>query len=172
MGSDPDQRRSTAGRGRLNVLLAAAVLVAIASGIAVLLHGGSTDPSATSFLDGLDKPSWQPPDSWFGPVWTALYISIAVSLALCLTAPGADRGLVGRVFAINIALNAAWTPLFFGVELPWLAGVEILLLLASCVWLVRTAWAARPVAGALLVPYTAWVSFATVLNWSIVALNL
>ena len=172
MGAERGERRSSADRRRLNALVAAAVFVAVASGMAVLLHGGTTDPSATSFLDGLEKPSWQPPDSWFGPVWTTLYISIAVSLVLCLTAPGVDRGLVGRVFAVNIALNAAWTPLFFGVEMPWLAGVEILLLLASCVWLVRTAWAARPVAGALLVPYTAWVSFATVLNWSIVALNL
>ena len=164
----------TAGvkRSRLNVLVAAAVLVAVASGIAVIVHGGTTDPSGTSFLDGLNKPSWQPPDSWFGPVWSVLYVSVAVSLVLCLTARDADRGLIARVFIINIALNAAWTPLFFGVELPWLAGVEILILLASCLWLVRVAWAARPVAGALLVPYTAWVSFATVLNWAIVFLNL
>ena len=152
--------------------MAAAVLVAVASGIAVLLHGGTTDPSGTSFLDGLNKPSWQPPDSWFGPVWSVLYVTIAVSLVLCLTARGADKGFIGRVFIINIALNAAWTPLFFGVELPWLAGLEILVLLASCVWLVRVAFAARPIAGALLVPYVAWVSFATVLNWAIVFLNL
>lgn len=66
----------------------------------------------------------------------------------------------------------AWTPIFFGLELPLLAGVEILLLWASCAWLVSVAWSVRRQLGLLLVPYLAWVSFAAVLNWSIVVLNV
>ena len=126
---------------------------------------------ANAWLDSINTPSWQPPDSWFGPVWTFLYITIAAAFILCLLIKEADRKSVVIAFGVNIALNAAWTPLFFGLESPLLAGIEILALLASTIWLVRTAWAVRPVIGILLVPYAVWVSFATVLNWTIVVLN-
>lgn len=159
-------------RASVNVALGVAVAIAVATGVALLVAGGSSDPSQTDFLDTIRKPSWQPPDWVFGPVWTVLYITIAVSFVGAFRSVGELRWLVWRAFAINIALNAAWTPIFFGLELPWLAGLEILLLLASCVWLVGVAGHARRWCGLLLVPYTAWVSFATVLNWTIAILNL
>ena len=127
---------------------------------------------ANAWLDSIDTPSWQPPDSWFGPVWTVLYVTIAVAFVLCLRAARGDRKPVLVAFGVNIALNAAWTPLFFGLQSPLLGGLAIVPLLVSCLWLVRLAWRIRPEYGLLLVPYTAWVAFATVLNWTIVFLNL
>ena len=171
MGTWAAGHQDRLGGRLLNAALAASVLIAVASGLAVLLASGTTDPSKTNYLDTLDKPSWQPPDSWFGPVWSLLYVTIAVAFVLSLVYARSERGFVARVFGINIALNAAWTPIFFGLELPLLAGVEILLLWASCVWLARVAWTVRRPLGLLLAPYVLWVSFATVLNWSLVFLN-
>lgn len=89
--------------------------------------------------------------------------------------PAPTLGAWTRSWACRLEGQAggfAWTPIFFGLELPLLAGVEILLLWASCAWLVSVAWSVRRQLGLLLVPYLAWVSFATVLNWSIVVLNV
>ncbi len=120
----------------------------------------------------LKKPSWNPPGWLFGPVWSALYTMMAVAAWLVWKRGGfATLRRPLSLFLVQLALNAAWTPLFFGWHRPGLAFAEIFLL-----WLAIAATIAdfRPVSRAamlLLVPYLAWVSFAAVLNFTLWRLN-
>jgi len=120
----------------------------------------------------LKKPAWNPPGWVFGPVWTALYAMMAVAAWLVWRRGGFSthrKPLV--IFLVQLVLNAGWTPLFFGLHSPGLAFAEIVLL-----WLAIAATIVvfRPVsrtAMLLLVPYLAWVSFATALNFALWRLN-
>ena len=120
----------------------------------------------------LKKPSWNPPAWVFGPVWTALYAMMAAAAWLVWRRGGFAsqcRPLV--LFIVQLALNAAWTPLFFGLHWPAVAFVEIMLLwLAISATLVAFLGVSR-LAAWLLVPYLAWVSFAAVLNFTLWRLN-
>jgi tryptophan-rich sensory protein len=121
---------------------------------------------------GLDKPSWNPPGWVFGPVWSALYTMMAVAAWLVWQRGGfaaQRRGLMW--FITQLALNAAWTPLFFGLRLPVIAFGEILLLWAAIAATLRAFLKVNRVAAWLLVPYLAWVSFAAVLNFTLWRLN-
>ena len=120
----------------------------------------------------LEKPSWNPPGWVFGPVWTALYAVMAVAAWLVWRRGGfAAQRRPLLLFSVQITLNAAWTPLFFGLHRPGLAFAEIVLLwLAIAATLVVFARVSRPAAW-LLVPYLAWVSFAAVLNFTLWRLN-
>jgi benzodiazapine receptor len=120
----------------------------------------------------LIKPSWQPPDWLFGPVWTTIFILAAVSAALAWRAADqAQRRMVATLFVANGILNVGWSLLFFHLKQPLLAGLEVILLWASIVALIWYVQRVSRPAALLLVPYLLWVSFATVLNWTIVALN-
>jgi translocator protein len=120
----------------------------------------------------LQKPSWTPPNWIFGPVWTALYTIMGVAAWVVWKRGGfARQGKALSLFLVQLLFNALWSPLFFGMHSPGLAMADLLLL-----WLVLAAtlaafWKARPVAGALLVPYLAWVSFAGALNFALWRLN-
>jgi len=120
----------------------------------------------------LKKPSWNPPGWLFGPVWTALYTMMAVAAWLVWKEGGfAVQRRPLTLFLVQLALNAAWTPLFFGLHWIGVAFAEITLL-----WLTIAATIAtfRPVSRTatwLLVPYLAWVSFAAVLNFTLWRLN-
>lgn len=120
----------------------------------------------------LKKPSWNPPGWIFGPMWSALYVMMAVAAWLVWKRGGfAAQRRPLSMFLVQLALNAAWTPLFFGLHRPGLAFAEIVML-----WLAIAATLAafRPVsrtAAWLLAPYLAWVSLATVLNFTLWRLN-
>ena len=120
----------------------------------------------------LNKPTWNPPGWIFGPVWSALYAMMAVAAWLVWKRGGfvAQRRPLA-LFLAQLVLNAAWTPLFFGLHWPGIAFAEIVMLwLAIAVTLA----AFRPVSRAaawLLVPYLAWVSFAAFLNFTLWRLN-
>lgn len=121
---------------------------------------------------GLEKPPWTPPGAVFGPVWTVLYAMMAVAAWLvwkrrAVTAVGPALVL----FVIQLALNAAWSWLFFGLERPDLALIDIAVLWAVILATTALFWRVRPLAGWLLLPYLAWVSFAAALNWQIWRLN-
>ena len=120
----------------------------------------------------LRKPSWNPPAWIFGPVWTALYLMMAIAAWLVWRRGGwAVQRRPLTLYLVQLALNAAWTPLFFGLKMPGPAFAEILLLLGA---IIATACAFRRVSkagAALLVPYLAWVSFATFLNFTLWRLN-
>jgi benzodiazapine receptor len=122
----------------------------------------------------LAKPAWTPPTWVFGPAWTILYAMMAVAAWRLWRRLGARphesrRALV--LFAVQLALNLSWTPVFFGMQRPDLALVVILVLWLAIAATIVAAWKACKTAAALLVPYLAWVTFATALNAAIWRLN-
>lgn len=120
----------------------------------------------------LTRPPLTPPSWVFGPVWTVLYVMIAVSIYLFLRN---NQGQVGAVVYVLLGLhllsNFAWTSLFFGLKAPTWALVDILILDFSLLYLVFTFWQISKASSALLWPYLAWVLFATYLNAGFVYLN-
>ena len=139
---------------------------------AVAVVGGLATDTSSDWYRDLEKPSWQPPGSVFGPVWTVLYVLIAVAATLSFRDVGGPRRrLVLGLYAANLALNVAWTWIFFQGHAPTAAGIEIVFLLATIVALI---WLVRPhnrAAALALAPYGAWVAFATALTWAIAAHN-
>jgi benzodiazapine receptor len=138
--------------------------VAVAAGL-----GGVAASSAGSTYDRLDLPAFAPPAAVFGPVWTVLYVTIAVAAWLTWREVGWDRSLTA--WAVQLVLNAAWTPLFFGADRYGLALVEIVLLLAAVATTIALFWTRRRAAALLMLPYAGWVAFATALNAAIWQLN-
>ncbi|MGC4893683.1 TspO/MBR family protein [Micromonospora sp. DT31] len=146
---------------------ATAVAVTAAAGAAVTSTGTSS-----RWYRRLRKPAWQPPSAAFPLVWTPLYALIAVAGARALDrTDGAERAALARGYALNLALNAGWTAMFFGARRPTAALAEITALNASNLVLLGRAARADRLAGAALAPYAAWTLFATVLNGAIVGLN-
>ncbi|MFN3595719.1 MAG: TspO/MBR family protein [Rubricoccaceae bacterium] len=141
----------------------------IALSFAASVGGAATDPSVYARLE---TPSWSPPAWLFGPVWTVLYALMGTAAWLVWLQGGWRAQRVPlTLFLVQLALNALWTPVFFGADLRGWALVVIVLLLASLTATLVAFWRVRPLAGALLVPYLAWVSFATALNASLWWLN-
>ena len=124
------------------------------------------------WYERLAKPSWRPPNWLFAPAWTVLYLTIAVSGWLVWR----KSGLVGAalplaIYLVQLVLNAAWSPIFFGLRRPDLAFIEITMLWLS---IAVTIAVFRPISAAaawLLLPYLAWVTFAAALNFTIWRLN-
>jgi translocator protein len=127
--------------------------------------------SLGSWYAGLAKPPWNPPAWVFGPVWTVLYAMMAVAgwLVWRKGGPAGRRAL--RWFAVQLVLNVGWSAVFFGLQMPGLAFVEIVLLCVAIAATLKTFWRVSRPAGILLVPYLLWVSFAVVLNFAIWRLN-
>jgi len=116
------------------------------------------------------KPSFNPPNWIFGPVWTLLYLLMGISLYLILVS-GKVTTLAITIFAIQLFLNLIWTGIFFGMKKPLLAFIEIILLWASILISIIVFYGISKVASYLLIPYILWVSFASILNFSIWKLN-
>jgi benzodiazapine receptor len=157
---------SPSRRGRQVLAFAGWVLLCFAAAA----FGGLFMPG--EWYASLQKPAWNPPGWVFGPVWSALYTMMAVAAWLVWRRGGfvAQRRPL-TLFLLQLALNAAWTPLFFGLHWPGVAFAEMVLL-----WLAiaATLLAFRPVsriASWLLAPYLAWVSFAAALNFTYWLLN-
>lgn len=150
----------TARPGRWLGLAGFLAAVTAAALLGVLGVTGTTDE-----YRNLNQPSWAPPSWLFGPVWTTLYAMIAVAGWLVWRRTGWTRALT--VYAVQLTLNAIWTPIFFGAGQYGLAFIDIVVLwvlIGTTIWLFRPV--SRP-AAALLLPYWAWVTFATALNASI-----
>ena len=125
------------------------------------------------WYDQLLKPSWAPPAKVFGPVWTVLYVLIAVSFGAVLYRCAAGRLAVtaGLPFALNLVFNLAFTPLQFGLRNNTLAAADVLLVLSTLVWAL---WTIRPILFWVVlanVPYLLWASFAAVLQLTITVMN-
>jgi tryptophan-rich sensory protein len=118
----------------------------------------------------LDKPGWKPPDFLFGPVWTTLYALMGVALVL-IRRHGADTNRAQWVFAVQLALNLAWSVVFFGNRDPRGGLVVIALLWLAILATIIEFERIRPAAALLLAPYLAWVSFASLLNAEIARRN-
>lgn len=119
------------------------------------------------------KPSWAPPSWLFGPVWTVLYVLIAVSFGYVFYRyfTGTMPWWVVLPFALNLGFNFAFTPLQFGLGSLWLSSLDILLVLATLVWAMYAVYHFAPWVTYINIPYLLWVSFATILQLSIFYLN-
>jgi benzodiazapine receptor len=157
----------TAGNKR-NEWLGLGVFIILCFAVAGI-GGLTTTPNIPNWYATLAKPAWTPPDWIFGPVWSALYLSMA--LAAWLVWRKGDALLPLTLFAVQLSFNAAWSWLFFGLHSPGIAFVDIVLLWLAIVATTIAFWRRSLVAGLLFVPYLVWVSFATVLNWAIWRLN-
>jgi tryptophan-rich sensory protein len=124
------------------------------------------------WYEELVKPLWTPPGSTIGLVWTVLYGVMAVAAWLVWrTGRGSERATALGLFALQLALNGAWSWVFFGLQNPGLALLDIGALWFCIVATLVAFWRVHAGAAALLLPYLAWVSFAAVLNFEIWRLN-
>lgn len=132
----------------------------------------ATAPSISTWYSTLIKPSFNPPNWLFGPVWTVLYTLMGISVFLVWrkkTNSNTKRALI--LYLIQLSLNLSWSIVFFGLRQPALAFINIVALwVAIIVTIQKFKIISRP-ASILLIPYLLWVTFASILNFSIVVLN-
>ncbi|MHB8994390.1 MAG: TspO/MBR family protein [Armatimonadota bacterium] len=154
-------------RGAAGLVVLLLVVYAVAG-----IGSSFTAPAVREWYPSLIKPSFSPPSWVFGPVWTVLYAMMAVS-AWLLIRRGEKRQLKLPMvlFGVQLALNLAWSILFFGLRRPDLGMVDIILLWLAILATMLAFWRIKPLAGALLIPYLLWVSFAAVLNFELWRLN-
>jgi benzodiazapine receptor len=146
--------------GWLAVTFAAAALGAMAS------------VDASDFYAQLARPAWAPPASWFGPVWTVLYVLMAVAAWLVWRRAGWARARGALLlYLAQLPVNALWSWLFFAWREGALAMADVVVLWALIAATTVAFWRHHRVAGAMLLPYLAWVSFATALTYAIWQLN-
>jgi benzodiazapine receptor len=137
-----------------------------AAGLGSLL----TTPALRPWYADLSKPLWTPPDWLFGPVWTILFLAMAIAAWLVwrkveLTA------VPMQLFLLQLLLNVTWSALFFGLRSPGLAFGEIVLLWLAILAVTISFWKIIPAAGWLMFPYLGWVTYAAALNFAIWRLN-
>ena len=149
-----------AGRGTLALF----ILLVVGGG---LLIGFFTAPGP--WYEALAKPSFNPPNWLFGPVWTVLYVLIAIA-GWRVWRIGSS-GTVTKLWWLQLALNFLWSPVFFGLQQIALALVIIVALLITILAFIAAAWNLDRISAWLFVPYAAWVAFASLLNASILFLN-
>lgn len=155
--------------GRLHELASLGVFLAACS-MAAGIGSWFTTPRIEGWYALLRKPDWTPPNWVFGPVWSVLYASMAVAAWLVWRRVGWSRELA--LFAGQLVLNMAWSAIFFGLRNPAAALAEILALWVMILLTAISFWRVSSVAGWLMVPYLAWVSFAAALNFAIWRMNL
>ena len=132
-----------------------------------------TRQSIPNWYADLQKPSFNPPDWIFAPVWTILYLMMAVSAFIILSKDlnNSKVKIAFIVFLIQLLLNGLWTPIFFGAHLIFVALIEIIILWLSIILTIVLFWKVSIPAALLLLPYILWVTFAAVLNAAIWLLN-
>jgi translocator protein len=150
----------------------AGLAVFVAINVAVSALGAwATAGSVGTWYQALAKPAFNPPDWIFAPVWSALYVMIAIAgWRVWRRGGGEVRGAL-TVYAVQLALNLSWSFVFFGARMIGPALAVIVALLAAIVANALLFWRLDRAAGALLVPYAAWVSFAALLNAALWRLN-
>ncbi|MEO8654415.1 MAG: TspO/MBR family protein [Ramlibacter sp.] len=154
------QNRSTAAQ-------ALGLIGWLAVAFATAAVGAAASIQAASFYAQLVRPSWAPPGGVFAPVWTTLYTMMGVAAWLAWREGGKRTRVPLVLFVTQLAANALWSWLFFGWHLGAWACAEVLVLLALIAATLIGFWRIRPLAGMLLVPYLAWVAFASALTWSV-----
>jgi translocator protein len=150
------------------------LVIAVAIPIAVgAISGFFTVTGVQSWYQTINKPSWNPPNWIFGPVWTTLYVMMGIALYLIWKSDSSDmlKKTAIILFAVQLTLNFFWSFIFFNQEQPGWALVEIIVMwVFILVTIFAFAQVSKPAAW-LLVPYISWVSFATILNYTIWKLN-
>ncbi len=173
-GGQAEAMNVLASRGQLRASLLRWALVCVPAVVLLgFLSGQASGSSAdSSWFAGLTKPDIYPPAATFGIVWTILYAMIGFALAMICAAWGArERGIAIVLFAIQLALNLAWSPLFFAAHQITAALVLLLVLDVAVIATTIQFWRVRRWAGLLMLPYLAWILFATALNWQFLQLN-
>ena len=148
------------------------LIISLLVSFAAAAIGGLATRRAPEFYAALSRPAWAPPASVFGPVWTVLFVLMGIAAWVVWK----EKGLSGAriplgLFAIQLALNALWSWLFFAWQRGLYAEIEIVLLLALIAATLIAFWRVRPIAGVLLLPYLAWVAYATALTFALVRRN-
>ncbi len=134
--------------------------------------GSAASLQAGSFYTELVRPEWAPPPAVFGPVWSILYLMMAIAAWLIWRIAGFAAARTALVlFLVQLAFNALWSWLFFGWRLGALAFADIVLLWVLVLATLIMFWRIKPIAGALLIPYLLWVGFASALNYAVWQLN-
>ena len=162
-----DRVRDDRGLWR-KALIAVPVIVILGGLVGVVANSGF----GNDWYAPLAKPSFQPPGWAFGVVWTTLYTMMGIALAAILNEPPSPlRRVALTLFVIQLALNFAWSPIFFG---GGMIDIALLVIMAMNVFVTMTIiglWKIRPLAGALLIPYLLWLCLATALNHETGRLN-
>ena len=129
--------------------------------------GALASANARSFYADLVRPAWAPPGWVFGPVWSLLFLAMAVAAWLVWRVPRTSRArsLALGLFVVQLVANAMWSWLFFAWHLGGIAFAEVLLLWLLIACTLAAFWRIKPAAGMLLVPYLLWVTFASALNY-------
>ena len=140
---------------------------------AAWLGNVATMSSLNDWYPTVAKPVWTPPDWVFGPVWSALYLMMACA-AWLVWRPGGWRAAQWplTLYTLQLALNVLWSVLFFGMQQPTWAAIEIIALWLAIAATLDAFWRRSTVAGLLMTPYLAWVTFAAALNFAIARLNV
>ncbi|MEP7254479.1 MAG: TspO/MBR family protein [Ferruginibacter sp.] len=136
-----------------------------------LLSGFSTVESINNWYRFINKPTWNPPDWLFGPVWTLLYVLMGIAVALVWHTPHQNKKTAIIFFASQLVLNLAWSFIFFNLHAIGWAFTEIMIMLVLIAITIAVFYKISKPAAWLMLPYLIWVSFATVLNGSIWYLN-
>jgi tryptophan-rich sensory protein len=166
-GAEPMAHSSSLRRDlpALGLILAAVAVVLVVGNLVTL-------PEIPRWYAGLNKPSWTPPNWLFGPVWTALYVMMAAAAWMVWRRrQRSEVHLALMAWVVQLALNLIWTLLFFGGHATGAALIDLVALWLAILATTILFWRIRPLAGALLLPYLAWVAYAGSLNAAIVALN-
>lgn len=139
---------------------------------AAALGSQFTSQSINSWYNALEKPAWTPPNWIFAPVWTLLYLAMALAAWLVWRERG-FRGAAGALglFVLQLALNVAWSGLFFGLRNPLAGFVDIVLLWLAILGTLIAFWRINTAAGLLFVPYWLWVTYAGALNFVLWRMN-
>ena len=129
--------------------------------------------STYSWYSTLKKPSFSPPSWVFGPVWSVLYVIIAISFlrVFFLAYSGAFSWIITLPFILNLVFNFSYSPIQFRLRNNYLAAVDILLILSTLVWMIFVIWPYSHLVAYAQIPYLLWVSFATILQLTITWLN-
>lgn len=156
---------------RLRQTIGLAVSIAVCS-VAAGLGSLVTAPSLSGWYAALAKPAWTPPHWIFGPVWSLLYLAMAIAAWLVWRGVGFVRGAAAlNLFGVQLVLNVCWSAIFFGAHSPGTAFAEILLLWLAILATMIAFRAHSRTAAWLMLPYLLWVAFAVALNFSIWRLN-
>ncbi|MGW3866704.1 TspO/MBR family protein [Streptomyces sp. NPDC005047] len=161
MSSWSHSHRGAAGGARAGLPM---LLVLLGACYTVAAIGAVAAGDAGSTYQALDRPVWAPPAWLFGPVWTVLYATVAVAAWLFLRQPSARTRPAMTWWTLQLVFNLVWTPLFFAAGEYGLAFADICLLLVALAATLMTFGRKRRTAALVLLPYTAWVTYAAALN--------
>ena len=131
-----------------------------------------TGPAIPGWYAALRKPPWTPPNWLFGPVWSLLYLMMAVAAWMVWRRVGLAGGALPLgLFGVQLACNVAWSALFFGLHMPGAAFADIIVLWCLILATAAAFWRVAPAASILMLPYLGWVTFASALNWAVWRMN-